>query len=139
MDFRETFREIWVGCVYLFDKMRGKEPKPDFGVRRTAHYEVAFGRSRVLQGQNSLPLRGTKRGDKEAKQSTPVIPAVEIEVEREVSVEVEGHKQFLGLSQYDWYGVHPDRKKSNGLEDQINHELQRLGYPKCALCLFVFI
>jgi hypothetical protein len=86
----------------MFDKMRGKEPKPDFGARRTAHYEVAFGRSRLLhegQGQNTLSLRGTKRGDKEAKQSTPVLPAVEIEVERDVSVEVDGHKQFLGLRQ----------------------------------------
>jgi len=132
MDFRETFREIWIGCVYLFDKMRGKEPKPDFGARRSAHYEVAFGRSRVLQGQSSLLLHGTKHGDKEAKQSIPVLPAVEIEVERDVSVEVEGHRQFLGLSRHDLYGVHPDREKSDGLEDEINHELQRLGYPKCA-------
>jgi hypothetical protein len=31
--------------------------------------------------------------------------------------------------------VHPDREKSDGLEDEINHELQRLGYPKCALYL----
>jgi DUF1680 family protein len=131
MDFRETFREIWIGCVYMFDKMRGKEPKPDFGARRIAHYEVAFGRSRVLQGQNPLALHGTKLGDKERKHSILTPPGVEVEVEQDVSVELEGHKQFLGLSRYDRYGVHPDREKSDGLEDQINHELQRLGYPKC--------
>jgi hypothetical protein len=77
-----------------------------------------------------------KPGDKEAKDSIPALPAVEIEVERDVSVEVEGRKQFLGLNRYDWYGVHPDREKSDGLENQINHELQRLGYPKSTLPAF---
>lgn len=127
MDFRETFREIWIGCVYMFDKLRGKEPKPDFGARRIAHYEIAFGRSRVLQG-HSLPLRSTKGGHEGAKHRKSTAG---IEIERDVSVELEGHKQFLGLSRYDRYSLHPDREKSDGLEDQINRELQQLGYPKC--------
>ena len=54
-----------------------------------------------------------------------------IEIGRDVSAELEGHKQFLGLSRYDRYSLHPDREKSDGLEDQINRELQQLGYPKC--------
>jgi hypothetical protein len=117
----------------MFDKMRGREPKPDFGARRFAHYEVAFGRSRVQQGQGQVSshLRSTKSSGKEAQQGIAAFPFVE--VERNVSVELEGHKQFLGVSKYERYGVHPDREKSDCLEDQINHELQRLGYPRCKL------
>ena len=51
MDFRETFREIWIECVYLIDNARGKEPIHDIKTKRTAHYERAFGRQRPLYGK----------------------------------------------------------------------------------------
>ena len=140
MDFRETFREIWTGCVYMFDKIRGNEPKPDFGARRIAHYEGAFGRSRVFQGQsqNSLLLRSAKHSDKKGKYEDPALPAMQIEIKREVSVMVEGHHQLLGLSKCDRYGLHPELEKSDGLEDQINRELQNQGDSTCALRRFYF-
>jgi hypothetical protein len=33
LDFRETFREIWHGAVYLRDKAQGKLPQSDMGAR----------------------------------------------------------------------------------------------------------
>ena len=124
MDFRETFREIWIGCIYLLDKMRAREPKPDFGARRIAHYESAFGRPRPHQhGQGGAPNKGYDNGIQ-----TPTLP-VTISVEQDV--EPEGRRQWLGSNRHDrYYGLYPQREKSEGLGDQINHELERLGYPK---------
>ena len=136
MDFRETFREIWIGCVYLYDKIRGKEPKLDVGAKRSAHYEVAFGRSRFPQ---SLSPQGVQNTEKmERKFGNATLPSVEIEVDRAVEVEVEGQRQWLGLGKDDRYGLHPGREKSEGLEEQIDHELERLGYPKCTPFCFIW-
>lgn len=51
---------------------------------------------------------------------------------------VEGHHQLLGLSKCDRYGLHPELEKSDGLEDQINRELQNQGDSTCALRRFYF-
>lgn len=124
MDFRETFREIWVGCVYLVEKVRGKEPTQDIGPKRTAHYERAFGRQR--------PLQGTEYSDAnlvECKERT--LHPVEIEVDRRVEVMVEGQRQWLGIGRYG--RIAPDRReRSTALGEQIDQELERRGYPTCA-------
>jgi hypothetical protein len=125
MDFRETFREIWVGCMYIFDKMRGKEPTPDVGARRVAYYEGAFGRprpSQIAPGHilNSDP--GMK-----AEKVRPALPAVEIEVEKQV--DVEGERQWLGTGDDYGYGLgYIRREQSEGLEAQIEKELEKRGY-----------
>ncbi|KDR75253.1 hypothetical protein GALMADRAFT_542138 [Galerina marginata CBS 339.88] len=121
MDFRETFREIWVGCVYMFDKMRGKEPKLDFGVIRESHYEGAFGRQRPLPGwflqtdsKAEIPQEAT-------------LPSLEIEVDQQV--EIEGQRQWLLMDNHDRRG-HPMRERSESLQEQIDKELERLGYTR---------
>ncbi|KAJ3517263.1 hypothetical protein NLJ89_g614 [Agrocybe chaxingu] len=127
MDFRETFREIWEGCVYMYEKMRGKEPTPDFGAKRAAHYESAFGRTRPGPG---MPLTKAEKEDKtNAKLNDVTFPAVEIEVDQEVEVDIEGQQQWLGLGKNDRYGLNSRRERSEGLQEQIDHELERLGYP----------
>lgn len=131
MDFRETFREIWVGCIYMFDKMRGKEPKPDFGVLRQSHYEEAFGRQRALPGRSQWSSR-TDRKSEELPE--PTFPTLEIEVDRET--EVEGQRQWLLLDKRN--PLHPNRERSEGLQEQFEKELERLGYPKCMLS-FLFL
>jgi len=133
MDFRETFREIWIGTIYMFDKIRGKEPKPDLGVIREGYYESAFGRQRRLPGR---PQRSQLIPHKKEKDDSPVFPVVEIEVDQEF--EINGHKQWLSLDKYDRFN-HPKRDRSEGLQEQIEQELAKRGYPRCAeyLCYFV--
>ncbi|PPQ62953.1 hypothetical protein CVT24_006193 [Panaeolus cyanescens] len=106
MDFRETFREIWVGCIYLFDKTRGREPKPDFKVRRTAHYEGAFGRPRIQKAPAGTSLRSR---DSQEGINDLVFPAVEVHVDQEIG--------------------HPRQEGSESLQVKIDRELEKLGHP----------
>lgn len=80
MDFRETFREIWIGWAYLVDKVSGKEPTHDIAIKRTAHYERAFGRQRPPHGKEYI----------DAKYKERTIHPVKVEVDRRVEVMVEG-------------------------------------------------
>lgn len=124
LDFRETFREIWVGCIYLLDKVRGKEPSPDFGVRRAAHYEEAFGRSRLAYAGQEKNSKGSHNlGEKLATH-----PAVTVEVDQEVQIEVGGERQWLGTGDDYGYGLgYLRRERSEGLAVQIERELGRRG------------
>lgn len=131
MDFRETFREIWIGTIYLFDKIRGKVPKPDLGIIREGHYESAFGRQRPLPGRlqrSQLMAHGKEMDD------GLVFPVVEIDIDQEF--ELNGHRKWLSLNKYDRFN-HPKRDRSEGLQEQIEQELEKRGYPKRAafLCL----
>ena len=132
MDFRETFREIWIGCIYMYDKMRGKEPKPDFGVIRQTHYEEAFGRHRALPGK---PHWSPRSDSKHEELPEATFPTVEIEVEREI--EIEGQRQWLLLGKQN--RLHPGRERSEGLQEQFDKELQRLGYSNCTPSFFVHV
>lgn len=124
MDFRETFREIWIGCVYIYDKFRGKEPKLDVAVRREAYYEGAFGRSRVCDNRPKGKI-STSKGEK----GKLTLPTVEIEIDHRIEVDVEGERQWLGLGNDYVYGLEYMRKeRSEGLEEQIQRELGRRGY-----------
>ena len=125
MDFRETFREIWVGWVYLVDKIRGKEPTHDAGAKRTAYYERAFGRQRPLHGKEYTDTNFVKYKER--------IPhPIKIDIDREVEIMVEGPRQWLGLGRYGryaWNRTERERsERSIGLEEQIDQELERRGY-----------
>lgn len=123
MDFRETFREIWVGCIYMFDSMRGKEPTPDFGVIRGSHYESAFGRPRQTATRPPQPPR-----DRIVKVADLIYPTVEVEVDQEVEVVVNGKREWLLLGYSGQRPGHPPREKSEGLQEQIDRELALRGY-----------
>ncbi|KAJ7496997.1 organic solute transporter Ostalpha-domain-containing protein [Mycena latifolia] len=112
LDFRETLREIRLGWVYIWDKMRGREPTPDMGARRNAHYESAFGRPRP----SNLP---TNKGMGEIGQSD-----VEKGLLSPMGIQMETREDTLWLG----LGGYSRREKSEGLEVQIEKELERRGY-----------
>ncbi|KAJ7125042.1 organic solute transporter Ostalpha-domain-containing protein, partial [Mycena epipterygia] len=110
LDFRETFREIHVGWIYILDKIRGREPTPDMGARRIAHYESAFGRPRPSNLPTSKGL-----GESDDVEKGFLSPsAIQMETREDTS--------WLGLGGYN------RREKSEGLEVQIERELERRGY-----------
>ncbi|EPQ55002.1 DUF300-domain-containing protein [Gloeophyllum trabeum ATCC 11539] len=104
-DFRETLRELWDGCVYMWYRFRGKET--DVLTRRSAVMEDVFGRSRVVW---PAPEKGVR-------------------MEVEETVDVGGERQWLGVGDDYGYGLgYIRREKSEALEDQIEKELQKRGY-----------
>lgn len=119
MDFRETFRELWAGCVYMWSKMRGREPRVDVGARRQGYYENAFGRARPPAFSATVNTPVDANNDKE-----PRFPSVRIDVERRM--EVGGQREWLGAGDYYGYGIY--REKSEGLEAQIETELANRGF-----------
>ncbi|KIM75790.1 hypothetical protein PILCRDRAFT_826947 [Piloderma croceum F 1598] len=114
-DFRETFREIWVGCIYISDRVQGVEPRPDVGARRMAMMEAAFGRAR---------LRNTGR-----VQEMTLTKAVEVRKDVDVDVDVSGERQWLGLGDDYAYGLGyaSRQEKSDGLCEAIEKELDKRG------------
>ncbi|KAJ4483599.1 organic solute transporter Ostalpha-domain-containing protein [Lentinula aciculospora] len=114
MDFRETFRELWIGIIYLWEKMRGRDPRPDINARRVAHYENAFEPTRPP---------GTVRKEQNEKADPLILPM--IRVEKEYYDDTHG-RQWLGHGNDYGYGIH--REKSDDLEVQIERELERRGY-----------
>ncbi|KAJ6602161.1 organic solute transporter Ostalpha-domain-containing protein [Mycena sp. CBHHK59/15] len=115
LDFRETFREIYVGWVYIWDKMHGREPTPDMGARRIAHYESAFGRPRPSNMAASKLLGGNVQNEANMAEK-------ELSAPSGTQLERREDRQWLGLVGYD------RREKSEGLEVQIEKELARRGY-----------
>lgn len=113
--------------------MRGRDPSPDFGVKRTAHYEEAFGRPRPTKPvtkQQSIANFDSNAGRSWNRDKGRLVPdALEVEVEKQVDIDVEGEKQWLGLGDNYGYGLgYIRREKSEGLEEQIERELERRGY-----------
>ncbi|KAF7782359.1 hypothetical protein Agabi119p4_1735 [Agaricus bisporus var. burnettii] len=129
MDFRETFRELWAGCVYMWHKSCGKEPLLDKGAVRTAYYETAFGKQRPTQmTQNFVDERLDDHTDR-PDLTEPTLPKVLAEVDEHVEVDVDGEKQWLGVGENYGYGLKFLRKeRSETLEKQIENELQKRGY-----------
>jgi hypothetical protein len=113
LDFRETFREIRIGWIYIWDKMCGREPTPDKGARRIAQYESAFGRPRP----SDLPKILTDTGRSEANAAEKGLLSPSKPKER-------------------WLG-HDRREKSESLEVQIARELQRRGYDSRTFVAYV--
>ena len=121
----------------MFDKFRGREPRHDFGARRHAHYEEAFGQTRP--SQNTKPI-GSKNGKspagngKTGKDDPKASPASEIAINREVEVDVSGERQWLGLGDDYGYGLgYFRRERSDALSVQIEKELQMRGITSGAL------
>ena len=52
LDYRETFRELGEGCIYLWERMRGHDPERR-DIRRVGDLEVAFGKERSLAPQKN--------------------------------------------------------------------------------------
>jgi len=134
MDFRETFRELWTGCIYLWQKVKGKEPTIDKDARRFAHYESAFEKPRG-SGLGAVTLKDSEKREKaESREGKGrarhndsrdgTLP--EVEIEREEYVDIGGTRQWLGYGKNYGYGIHRD--PSEGLEAQIERELERRGY-----------
>ncbi|KAF7375876.1 hypothetical protein MSAN_00002000 [Mycena sanguinolenta] len=104
-DFRETLREIRAGWVYITDKLRGREPTPDYGARRVAHYANVFERPR----QSHLPTDKMGEPDSEKELLSP--SAVQMEPPPWLEIP-RGNR----------------RERSETLEVQIEKELERRGY-----------
>jgi hypothetical protein len=121
LDFRETFREIWSGCLYMAHKMRGKEPISDVGAKRIAYHKAAFGRSRAPAARKTeIKVPERKR--------EPAYP-VEVEIEEQVDVDIGGERQWSGLEDNYGYGLrYFQRERSDELEVQVRRELERCGY-----------
>jgi hypothetical protein len=122
LDFRETFREIYVGWIYILDKMRGREPTPDIGARRNAHYESAFGRPRP----SNLPSgKGLENGPSDVEKGLLSPSGNRLDTRDDMA--------WLGPAGYS------RREKSEGLEVQIEKELERRGYGSRACTPASFI
>lgn len=127
MDFRETFRELCVGCVYMWHKYRRKEPVLDIGAIRTAHYEGVFGKQRPSRVRDNIDDDGLDNDDINLKQ--PTLPQVQVVVDERIEADIAGEKQWLGTGDDYGYGLKFARKeRSEGLEDQIESELKKRGY-----------
>ncbi|KAF7321521.1 hypothetical protein MKEN_00673000 [Mycena kentingensis (nom. inval.)] len=109
MDFRETFRELKAACVYLLDRIKGREPTPDRGARRLAHYEGAFDRTRP----SNLPTSKVATENLDTDLEKGLLPRVQ---------QPSNNVPWLKLPGDD------RREKSEDLEVQIGKELERRGY-----------
>ncbi|KAF9476348.1 DUF300-domain-containing protein [Pholiota conissans] len=125
MDFRETFREIWVGCIYMFDSMRGKEATPDFGVIREVHYNSAFGRRRLTQATIQQP----RILDPPVGAADLTLPPIRIAVDQEVEVVINGKREWLLLEKLEKREI-PIGERDEGLQEQIDRELASRGYAR---------
>ncbi|KAK2464288.1 hypothetical protein APHAL10511_003745 [Amanita phalloides] len=122
MDFRETFQELWAGCVYLFDKTRGREPSADRAAKRAGYFENAFSRPRPPQRfrrAKEIPSSSRSPPPRSKNEKDPLY----VQVEREVNVD--GQRQWLG-NVYGLELMHMER--SEGLEAQFERELVKRGY-----------
>ena len=117
-DFRETFREIGAGCVYLVDRMKGREARVDVIARRAAVFEDTFGQERP-RPVATLPT--LEYGLVQEK------PPMEVQVLREVNVDVGGERQWLGIGDDYGYGLvyasRREKDKSDRLGEAIEKEL----------------
>ncbi|THH16253.1 hypothetical protein EW146_g4362 [Bondarzewia mesenterica] len=111
MDFRETFRELKAGCIYVWHRTRGIET--DTRARRERALEGAFGKSRTQL------WRKQEKGEAGGQ--------VEVDVEVDRVMMIEGERQWLGIGNDYGHGL-IKRDRSDGLEEQIEKELSRRGY-----------
>jgi hypothetical protein len=115
MDFRETFREFYVGAVYMWRRMRGIETDPL--ARRIAVLENAFEKSRTEVGCGNAG---------EAKERV-------LQVDTSVEVAVDGERQWLGVGDEYGYGL-SRRERSEGLDIQFESEIEKRGYGRSSEC-----
>lgn len=109
MDFRETFRELWAGSVYMFRRMRGAETDPH--ARRVAMLEGAFDKSR------EQVWRERREGEK----------GRDLQVIKSVEVNVDGELQWLGAGDDYDYGL--SRRERNEVSSVVvEKELEKREY-----------
>ncbi|TFY76511.1 hypothetical protein EWM64_g7501 [Hericium alpestre] len=119
MNFRETFHELKVGCMCMWHRMHGVET--DTLARRQAVLESAFGKSRTqVWKAHDLGVR-EKEVDDAGK--------LEVGIEVDRVVDVEGERQWLGTGDDYAYGL-MRRERSDGLEVQFEKELTVRGYGR---------
>ncbi|KAF8639514.1 hypothetical protein AX17_001419 [Amanita inopinata Kibby_2008] len=129
MDFRETCKEIWAGCIYFVDKARGREPTPDHGARRAAYYENAFARRRPRQKLKKAGEKGALQSLARKPKEKVTLPSLPLHVQVDREVNMEGERQWLGTGNDYVYGLEfMRRERSDSLGTQIERELQRRGY-----------
>lgn len=128
LDFRETLREVWNGCVYIMRRFRGQET--DRGARRLAAKEEVFGGRDWGKGQS-------RRLDEELVLTTekhelgPELQGLKIAVDVKQEVHVDDEMQWLGSGDGYVNGLILSRREcSAGLEEQIQLELERRGLPR---------
>ena len=106
MDFRETIREFWQGCIYLYERIRGRQSRFDHNARRAADLESAFG----------------------VRRSTTLQPKSMTEKSAEDPRERRQRQRPSAGDNMDFRLVPVTREKSEGFELQIERELERRGY-----------
>jgi hypothetical protein len=112
MDFRETFREVRAGLVYMWCRMRGTET--DSLARRVAVLEGAFDKSRARV------WRERRR----------IVKGGELEVNEVVEVEIDSERQWLGLGDDYGHGL----SRSEALDVQFEKESDRRGHRRSGEC-----
>ncbi|KAI0249237.1 organic solute transporter Ostalpha-domain-containing protein [Lactifluus subvellereus] len=111
MDFRETFRELFAGLVYMWHRIRGAETDPL--ARRIAVLEAAFDKSRAqVWREHRKEVKGRN-----------------LAVEEVAEVEIDGERQWLGLGDDYGYGF-SRRERSEALDVQLEKELGKRGYVR---------
>lgn len=125
----ETLRELWNGTAYMWFRMRGRET--DVLARRQAVLEGVFGKSRIeIQGG----LRVAPSSEKRTQRSALEKNSFTVQVAVEETVHIGEERQWLGIGDDYAYGLayqsRPLREKSEGLEDQIERELEARGYAR---------
>ncbi|KAH9973697.1 organic solute transporter Ostalpha-domain-containing protein [Lactifluus volemus] len=108
MDFRETFREVRAGLVYMWCRMRGTET--DSLARRVAVLDGAFDKSRARV------WRERRR----------IVKGHDLEVNEVVEVEIDGERQWLGLGDDHGHGL----SQSEVLDIQFEKVLERRGHRR---------
>lgn len=111
MDFRETFRELWAGSVYMWRRTRGVETDPH--ARRVAILENAFDKSREQVWR--------ERRDEEQERGLQAGKAVEVQVD------VDGERQWLGAGDNYDYGL-SRRERNEALAVMVEREIEKSGY-----------
>ncbi|KDQ55177.1 hypothetical protein JAAARDRAFT_208908 [Jaapia argillacea MUCL 33604] len=138
MNFGETLRELWNGCVYMWYKYRGKET--DFRVRREAVLEDVFGRKRLAGGggvgggsalRDTRSSRGVGEREKAGNGVGPGLSGVRVDVDVEEVVDgaAGGERDKLVGNGDDGYEFgYQRREKSVGFEEQLDKELELRGF-----------
>ena len=137
MNPMETFRELWAGIVYMFQRWRGKET--DKQARRVAAHQGVFGGSRSRffshgSAQSESLIRNDQEMKRKKKGASPLnrveagrLDEVLVDVEREVYLGSE--RQWLGIGDSHEYVLGSvTREKSEGFEDAVAKELCKRGY-----------
>jgi hypothetical protein len=124
MDFRETWREIRDGAMYMVHRSRGMET--DRVARRTMHLEEAFGHSRNPAAKAGVDASVLGTFEKVAGRRD----TIDMDRPRNVEVINPGDRRV-------WLDA-GRREMSDGLEVAIERELQQKGYSIRGLKISLF-